>query len=109
MKTLFLILFLAFCTSAQPNWYPPEHQHPYWHIGLSTASQLSAYYLLHEKLGLSKDRSLLYSIPVGLIPGIVKELVDKRKNHYFNMEDMGYDTMGVTLGVSLVLTYNLHI
>lgn len=108
MKYLLLILLLAASCNSQPDWYPPEDHQPYWHVGLSTASQLTAYTILRKHLYLRRDRALFWSIPLGMVPGVLKEVIDKRKNNYFNMEDLGYDTMGVTLGVSFVLAYKLH-
>jgi hypothetical protein len=108
MKVLLFVLLTFFYTSAQPDWYPSEEYHPHWHVGLSTASQLTAYYTFNTLLEIEHDRALLYSITGGLIPGILKEMFDKRTSNDFNMKDMGYNTMGVTLGVSMVLMYRLN-
>jgi len=102
------MLLLTGAAYSQPDWYPPEEHQPYWHVGLSTAAQLTAYTVLRKHLFFRRDRALFWSIPLGMVPGIAKELIDKRKNHYLNMEDLGYDTMGVTLGVSFVLAWKLH-
>lgn len=109
MRLVLLVLLLSYPLSAQPDWYPPESPQPYWHVGLSTASQLTSYYVVRDVVFKSRDRSILYSIPFGLLPGLIKEVLDKRKNHYFNIEDMGYDTMGVLLGISYVLVIELHL
>ena len=108
MKTIIFILLAYIYTSAQPEWYPPEKYHPHWHMGLSTASQLIAYNALYKILDYEQERALLYSIPIGLMPGLVKEIFDYHMNQKFNMEDMGYNTMGVTAGISMVLIYRLH-
>lgn len=109
MKAALFILFLLSILSAQPDWYPPERHQPYWHVGLSAASQLTSFYILHEVLNFRRDRAMLYSMPLGLVPGITKEIIDKRKNKIFNMEDIGYDTMGITVGISIVLIFNSFI
>jgi len=107
-KTIFLLALLATTGFSQPSWYPPERHQKYWHVGLSTAFQLSSYYVFKNFVYKKKERALLHSIPFALIPGVAKELYDKQKNKTLNREDLGYDYLGVLLGMTITLTVELH-
>jgi hypothetical protein len=106
-SVIFIILFLC----ALSFGYPREEVQPFLHGAFSFGFTVGSYYLtklifpMDNHPSFKKKYRLMLCAVSGIVPGVAKELLDKKKNKFFNREDMYYNSIGIYAGWNVVLLF----
>ena len=100
MKKILISVLLA--CSLCFAWYPREEYHAPLHFGISLVSTVGSYLVLsYIWPRASKHVRVGWAIPMGLTPGLGKEIYDEFYRDGFDGSDMIFNALGVLVGTSV--------
>lgn len=100
-----VLIILSFESLVFSNYDEPTKN--FFHFSISAGITLSTgigVELIFDSLSTMKQVVLIGT--VGMSPGIVKEIIDYNRGFEFSLADIGYDALGVSLGLIVTISVN---